>query len=319
MTAASCALLASATLQPRRPFTRDQTIMRCVIFILTASLATSHAWADGHTLHNSRLTFLFGSTTTGYLTADADRVDAITWVNSAGVAVANFITQAVPECGDPLEFFGEAYGNAGGSRPYAVVRGVASNWTGTGASKGTTSIKALTACGASLDATTKSSYELFTDKNLVNALKITRSFSFITGASSGDMRVYLARVPLANYPMVVYPDSTNAVQSVTTNDCGLNCVITDWNGKWMAEDTGAGQGIAIFRKPNAAFPAEITIDYDSDSASNASAITLITPAAGWSGIKVSETEYLCFYDATSWTAAHREAGVPPTGCGGVPH
>jgi hypothetical protein len=42
------------------------------------------------------------------------------------------------------------------------------------------------------------------------------------------------------------------------------------------------------------------------------------PLNGWRG-KVTETEYLCFYDAQSWTAADQGAGKPPAGCTGVPH
>lgn len=293
--------------------------MRIPILILVAGLAPATAWADGHTLHNHRLLFLFGSTSTGYSTADADRVDNITWIDSAGTTVANYITQAVPECNDPLEFFGEAYGSGANAVPYAVIRGVTSTWTGTSATKGRTAIKSLSACGATLDTTTKSAYTLSNNRKLVNALKVTRSFTFTATASMGDFRPYVVRIPLGNYPNTIYPDSTGAIQTVSASNCGFDCVITDWNGKWIADDSGSGQGIAIFRQPNAAYPAKITVDSDSDSNSNVSAITLIQPSAGWSGQTVTETEYLCFYDATSWTAAQRAAGVPPTGCAGVPH
>jgi hypothetical protein len=288
-------------------------------FALALGMAPASALADGHSLQNSRLTFLFGSSSTGYTTDNADRVDAITWINSAGTPVANYITQAAPACNDPTEFFGEAYGNGNNSLPFAVIRGDMSKWSGSGASKGKTAVKSLTACGVSLDASTTSRYTLSAKSGLVNALEVARTFSFVASASAGDMRAYVARVPLQNYPTVVYLDGSGTLQTVSASGCGFNCVITDWNGKWMAEDSGTGQGIAIFRKPNAAFPAEITVDWDDDSYSNASAITLIQPAGGWSGLTVHETEYLCFYDATSWTAAQRAAGVPPAGCSEVPH
>jgi hypothetical protein len=293
--------------------------MRTAILIMAAGLMPAAAWADGHTLQNHRLLFLFGSTSTGYSTADADRVDNITWVNSAGTVVENYITQADPACNDPVEFFGEAYGNGANAVPYAVIRGVTSTWTGTSATRGRTSITSLSACGASLDTTTKSTYVLSNNRTLVNTLKITRSFKFVRAASMGDFRPYVVRVPLGNYPYTIYPDSTGAVQTVSAGSCGFDCIVTDWNGKWMADDSGTGQGVAIFRAANAAYPAELTIDWDEDSHSNVSAITLIQPTAGWSRKSVTETEYLCFYDATSWTASQRAAGVPPTGCEGVPH
>jgi hypothetical protein len=293
--------------------------MRSSILILVAGLAPAAAWADGHTLHNHRLLFLFGSTSTGASTADADRIDNITWVDSAGTTVANYIAQAVIQCDDYLEYFGEAYGNGSNAVPYAVIQGVTGTWTGASPTKGRTAIKSLSACGASLDTTTKSTYTLSNDRKLVNTLKITRNFKFIKAASMGDFRPYVVRIPLGNYPDTIYPDSTGAVQTVSAGTCNYGCVVTDWNGKWMADDSGTGQGIAIFREPNAASPAELTIDWDGYSESNVSAITLIQPAAGWSGKSVTETQYLCFYDATSWTAAQRAAGTPPTGCAGVPH
>jgi hypothetical protein len=298
--------------------------------LILAALAQAAAMSDGHAIQNSRLHFLFGSSSTGYTTADADRIDNITWIDSAGKTISNYIIQAEPACGDPLEFFGQTFGNppaflgepvgiSGDTFPHAIVRGTMSTWMGDGASTATTAVTSWTACSAPLHAVTNSSYTLSDSPDLVNALKITRSFTFMAAAPLGDFRPYVARVPLAGYPGIVYPDSAGAVRTVMAKACGAHCVITDWNGKWMAEDSGAGQGIAIFRQPNAAFPAEITIDWDADSASNASAITLIQPASGWGGRTLNETHYVCFYDRTSWPAARRAAGVPPVGCEGVPH
>jgi hypothetical protein len=293
--------------------------MRHAILALATALLPAAALADGHTLQNSRLTLLFGSSTTGYTTKDADRVDAITWIDSAGTAVANYITQANPACSDPTEFFGQAYGNGGSSRPYAVIGGVIGKWSGKGASSGKTSIKNPTACSSQLDALTTTSYTLSNKAALADTLEIARTLKFTGAAATGDMRAYVVRTPLQNYPSTIYLDKSGALQTASAGNCGGNCVITDWNGKWMAQDSGTGTGIAIFRKPNAKYPAEITVDSDGASSSNASAITLIQPAKGWAGLKVTETEYLCFYDATSWTASAQKAGKPPVGCTGVPH
>jgi hypothetical protein len=281
--------------------------------------------ADGHTLQNSRLTIVFGSSANGYTTNDADRVDAITWVNSAGTSFAYFVAAGGPlHCGDPQEFFGEAYGDYGVSGdigvpiPLAVVPGVTSTWTGTSATQGMTAIRSLASCDSTLDAKTRTTYTLSARPALVNSLKITRSFAFAKKPSAGNLRAYVARLSLGIYPVVLAPNAAGVVQTYSVIACPLNCTETDWNGKWMADDDGHGNGMAIFRSATTNPSAQLTIDYDGYSDSNNTAVTLIMPTAGWSGT-VTETEYLCFYDATSWPAAAQKNGRPPAGCTGVPH
>jgi hypothetical protein len=295
----------------------------CLTTALAAALAAAPALAaDGHLLANSRLSVLFGSSINGYTTNNADRVDAISWIDSAGSARQGYVTSGGPNhCGDPQEFFGEAYGDnvdVGVPLPNMVIGGVISNWSGTGSRKGGTAIQSLSSCDSTLDATTKTSYQLSGKAGLVNALKITRTFHFSAAPSAGNIRAYVPRLPLSSFPNTLYPNSAGAVQSIRAQDCPLNCTVTDWNGKWMADDDGAGNGVVLFRNNMTNPPAQLTVDWDGFSSSNNSAITLTMPAGGWSG-NVTETEYLCFYDATSWPAAQRDQGLPPAGCNKVPH
>jgi hypothetical protein len=289
---------------------------------LACTAAASAALADGHTLHNARLSITFGSSANGYTTNDADRVDAISWVNSAGVTVANYVTSGGPlHCGDPQEFFGEAYGDSGDigvPLPNAVIGGVTSVWSGTSATKGNTAVASLTSCDETLDATTTTQYALSAARSLVNTLKITRSFTFSSAPSSGNLRAYVPRLQLGIYPNVLAPTKRGTVKSYLAQNCPLNCTEKNWNGKWMADDDGNGNGVAIFRDPATNPKAQLTVDWDGYSTSNNTAVTLTMPKAGWSG-SVTETEYLCFYDATSWTKSARRKGNPPAGCTGVPH
>jgi len=293
-----------------------------IFTFLACTVAASAALADGHTLQNARLSITFGSSANGYTTNDADRVDAISWVNSAGATVANYVTSGGPlHCGDPQEFFGEAYGDTGDigvPLPNAVIGGVTSTWSGAAATTGHTAVKSLTSCDETLDAKTKTQYTLFTKPALVNTLKITRTFRFATHPAAGNMRAYVPRLQLGIYPNTLLPNAAGIVQSYQVSGCPLNCIVTDWNGKWIADDDDNGNGVAIFRDPTTNPPAQVTVDWDGYSTSNNSAITLIMPSAGWKG-SVAETEYLCFYDATSWTASARAKGKPPAGCTGVPH
>ena len=290
-------------------------------FVLAAVHVSGAAAASGHTLQNSRLTILFGSDTNGYTTNDADRVDAIAWVNSAGAAVTNLVTSGgALHCGDPQEFFGEAYGDSGDigvPRPNAVIGGVISKWTGKLPTTGKTAIKSLQTCDETLDATTVSHYALSSNSGLINTLKITRSFTFSADPSSGNLRAYVPRLPLGSYPNVLAPNAAGVVQTYQASACPLNCAVTDWNGKWFADDDGNGNGMAVFRSPTKNPPANLTVDWYGSSTSNNTAVTVSMPTGGWSGT-VTETEYLCFYDAKSWPAAKRAKGVPPVGCTGVP-
>ena len=282
---------------------------------------------SGNFLNNgSRLVIETGSNTNGFTTADADRVDFISWVNSDGATVSNYVAVGGPlHCGDPQEFFGEAYGDSSDSGvplPLAVIGGVISVWSskiGTVLLKGTATVQSLASCDTTLDAKTTTQYQVFTSAGLINSLKITRTFKFSKQPADGNLRAYVPRLPLSIYPVVLAPDAAGVVQTYQAGNCPVNCSITDWNGKWMADDDGTGNGMAIFRDPATNPPAQLTIDWDGFSSSNNSAVTLLEPVGGWARMTVTETEYLCFYDAKSWTAKKRKAGLPPVGCGKVPH
>jgi uncharacterized repeat protein (TIGR03803 family) len=103
------------------------------------------------------------------------------------------------------------------------------------------------------------------------------------------------------------------LQYYSATSCGTACEITNWNGKWFADDDGNGNGMAVIRDPHSTWPAVVAIDTDAGSASNLTSVALKVPAGGWSGT-VTESEYVCFYDLTSWPAASRSAGELPTGC-----
>ena len=127
----------------------------------------------------------------------------------------------------------------------------------------------------------------------------------------------MPRVPLAAYPNVVVSNAAGtALNTFHAGNCGGDCEITDWNGRWFADDDGAGNGLMVIRSTSSIAPALLTINNDSFSASNLSSVVLLQPAGGWKA-QVVETEYLCFYDAVSWPASARAAGTLPKGCAGT--
>jgi hypothetical protein len=302
-------------------------MFRFSVFVAACCVATSLQAAErtlptgGHTLQNARLTVVFGSTLNGYTTNDNDRVDAINWIDSSGATVGNYVAVGGPlHCGDPQEFFGEAYGDSGDEgvpRPHAVIGGITSKWIPGTTTSGTARNKTLKSCDETLDSKATTLYALSTRSGTMSSLKIERTFHFPNLVASGNIRAYVPRLQLAVYPFVLAPNAAGAVQTYNANSCPENCTVTDWNGKWIADDDGHGNGMAIFRNPAKNPPAQITVDWDGYSASNNSAITLVVPQGGWQG-KVTETEFLCFYDAKSWTAKQRAKGVAPGGCSNVP-
>ena len=59
---------------------------------------------------------------------------------------------------------------------------------------------------------------------------------------------------------------------------------------------------------------DFTINNDGNSGSNLSSFVIVQPAGGWKA-PLTEVEYLCFEDLTSWPQAERDAAQLPAGCG----
>ena len=293
------------------------TLIACAALSLAAA---GPANAAGHVLANSRLSLTFGDTSVSAF-PDNDRVDAIGWKDSAGVVRSNYVANGGPShCGDPQEFFGQSYGEPEGTRPYAVIGGVADTWTSTSALKGSTRTSLTGFCDTAPDVVTATTYLLSNKAARVNELKVTRSFMFNSSTpvfTAHGLRVYVPRLPLSTYAAVLVPNAAGtAINTLNSGNCGGDCEITDWNGRWYADDDGAGHGVLVVRAAASTTPALLTINNDSFSASNLSSIVLIQPAGGWKS-KLTETEYLCFYDPVTWTAAMRAAGQMPKGCSGT--
>jgi hypothetical protein len=195
-----------------------------------------------------------------------------------------------------------------------VVAGTNAKWRSNNAISGTSKTTGKDTCFA-LSGRTTTAYSLSASPKQVSEMTIKRTFAF-TADATYNLRAYAARLPDSVYATVLYPDSTGTVQSVNVFGCGAlpSCEITDWNGKWFADDDGNGNGMVMIRDKASASPALLGIDWDGFSASNVTSMVLIRPSDGWSGKKITEVEHLCFYDAKSWPVQKRNAGKLLTGC-----
>ena len=248
---------------------------------------------------------------------DANRFDVVTWQNSSGSTVSNFVaTGGSTVCtGEIYEFFGEARGDTS-EEPRFIVAGTEASWTDKKPGLiGKTKTKPQACSGTPLAGTVASTYTVSGSAKQINLLKVSRVFTFNNSGSgaNANLRAFMPRLPDSIYDTVLVPNASNAIQTYSASSCGGTCQPSSWNGKWLADDDGSGNGVMIIRSPTSSRPAQVDIDSDGSSNSDVSAIALTPPSGGWSG-KVTETEYLCFYDPASWTAADRSNGKYPTGC-----
>lgn len=177
-----------------------------------------------------------------------------------------------------------------------------------------------TTCGTHIPVTT--TYTFFGSGPHVNEIKLVRKVPFSThhyaNASQEGLRIYVPRLPVGAYNQVLYPDSTGklVVSGVCDNCTPLGS--SAWGGAWFADNSpAANSGVLVLRAATDQAGAELQIDEDLNSGSNNTAIDLPQPAGGWTN-SIAETEFLCFYDSTTWPLSERQPGKAvtlPAGCG----
>jgi hypothetical protein len=283
------------------------------------------AAAQGIVLTGGSLTLDFADPSIGGNSTTLDRLDSLTWSGGSGaLAGQNLVANAGPGgcASDPVEFFGQSYGEPEQTTPGIVIAGAMatlSNQTATSMTSTTTGFLACS-CGSNsaADAASVTTYNVFPagDPN-VNEVRVSRTIEFNSSTpvfSGHGVRGYVARLPIGTYGTVLIPNAAGtAINTMQAINCSNDCEVTDWNGKWFADDNGSGTGMVVFRDVSSTSPALLAVNNDGLSASNLTSIILIQPTGGWKA-PVTETEWLCFYDPTTWTAADQLAGRLPAGC-----
>lgn len=258
---------------------------------------------------------------------DPEYVSGVSWVDSTGATTANWSAAGGPaHCSDPQEFFGQAYGAPEGTSPLPVVGGHLA--TLASGSTCDSTVKTLTAgpvdCTGAAQLPVTTAYAFYGGAR-ADEVKITRTFGFdgtdaATPVYSGTtgLRPYVPRVVLSVFPTVIYPNQAGtAVTSVAASSCGGDCFTVQdsgWSGRWFADVATSGYAIIILRDPSMTSPVDLTVNWDSYSSSNLASFVLLQPTAGWQS-PVTEIEYMCFADLTTWPQTQRDAAVLPAGCG----
>ncbi len=250
---------------------------------------------------------------------DGNRVDGLTfpYLQQVSNIAANEPAGGPNHCDDPDEFFGQALGYPDATQaPLMVTSGERASWSEVVAkdnsiAEAKTYTGLATCPGTSLSGLTRTIYTL--NQFRPDAIKVGRVFNFKPGLGvlpSSGFRAYLPRV-ISAFHYVLVPNAAGNVVRYDANDCtAAPCTVTDWNGKWVADDDGLNIGLLIIRDPSDTIPAFIGIQSGGASNSNFTSIVLSQPAAGWSGT-VTEIEYLCHYDTHNWSPA---ANTLPGGC-----
>jgi len=163
-----------------------------------------------------------------------------------------------------------------------------------------------------------------------NAFGVERSFDFTSASFAHDFRPYLPRIVLsAGYTEVLYPTPKGVLATANVYNCPGGCtgplgapgakpLSPAWDSAqgWFAiHNPSTLEGVVLRRSPSAdpqgnAIPAQLWIDWDAGSDTNASSFLLISPTGGFTGGVVTELDTLCFYNSTIWTPSI----MPPAEC-----
>ena len=181
----------------------------------------------------------------------------------------------------------------------------------------------------------QTTYRFFDSGNSsVNWFGVQRVFNFTETPFPYDFPPYVARLGLSyGYSEVLYPDTGGALVVMDVSNCGGGCsgpepapgaalLSPPWASTqgWFAfYNPTTQQGLVVKRRPSAdpegdAIAAQLWVDYDLGSNTNASSFLLMNPAAGFQGGLVIEVETLCFFNSTIWIPSL----TPPAGCVDAP-
>jgi hypothetical protein len=228
-----------------------------------------------------------------------EEVDYLSWKGSPNLASSC----TPPNCPNDFEFFGNSWVSENENTTEfffasLVGGGTTGSWTQTGTTVDIYSV--CSGCWNSADTPVHTSYQFFGDPSKADLIAITRTFDFGETPFTHAIRAFIPRLyPFAGFKQVVYPDIDGNLV-VAEAICDFGCVAGDWDGSWFAiHNPATGQGVILQRAPSIIAPAP-WLDWDAASFTNASNFLLLPPEGGFTGT-VTETEYLCFYDNSTWT------------------
>jgi hypothetical protein len=280
---------------------------------------------QGTVLKGGTIQLDFADPQFGFETANLDRLDEVVWTGGSGeLATTNFVVEVADNPGstDPEDFFGEGLGvplsmTGRADDPLVVdnrYASVASNQTATTLTTTTTGLDFQgNATNVPIASTDYTVYPAG-DPNQ-NEFRVSRTINFTPSTpiyASPGVRFYMPYVS-ENFFIALYPSTDGAIKAVDSSQCILVCVVTDWTGQWFADDADGDGGMMVIRDPSSTAPAELVIAFEEESQENLTSIALLQPTNGFKA-PVTETEWVCFYDRSTWSFDAQQSGELPQGC-----
>ena len=317
---------------------RDLLLLLCAGAALGGWLMLA-ASADAVTIDTAARTVTAARLSMAFSPIGPDVVSSVRWTGSADIQGANLVENSSPgTCAtqDPANFWGESYGAGGqGDDPKLVFDGSSGTWTSPAANQVQTNTEYPTSCSNYKAAVpVRTTYTYYDELPAANEVMVQRTWRFDLAMNtplvgSTAIRAYVPQLPLAQYGQVLYP-SGGALQAMEASQCAKTTCFRSFSGGWFAindatvGDRDLGSGAIVLRDTSDTASAQLAIQAlekagpaHPEPVSNLTSVALQIPGEGLTN-ELSETEYLCFYDATSWPAPQREALQLPSGCGPVP-
>ncbi|HEY7830411.1 MAG TPA: hypothetical protein VIC06_07595 [Solirubrobacteraceae bacterium] len=287
------------------------------------------------TVTAARLSMAFGA-------LEPDVVRSLQWTDSAGTQgetlVDNTEEAICPNApkGYPANFWGESYGDgSAGTNPELVFGGSNGSWSSPAPDQVQSSTEYPVGCSKYKEAVpVGTTYTYYDTLPQANEIMLKRTWSFALSqrlpAAATGFRAYVPQLPLTHYGQVLYPNAGSLqTETISPTNCGKSACLKELSGAWFAINDGTagdsqdGSGMIVLRDASDIPGAKLAIQGTFVGAAfpnpiaNLSSIDLPVPNGGL-GAPITEIEYLCFYDATSWPQAQREALQLPPGCGPLP-
>lgn len=246
------------------------------------------------------------SVTTDALSVDWDEdnpeeIVALHWNGSGNLTN----TSTSPGCPDDLEFFGNSWVSQDeGTDDFVFVSLVGWGTTGTWKGQGSDGVKvdsSSSGCPGSAGVKVQTRYQFTNSGAGANKFAVTRKVFFGGNQLLYDFRPYIPRLyPRTTYSQVLHPNTAATILSTEDSMlCDFGCQVADWDGSWFAiHDPTSGSGL-IVKRPAGSPPAALWVDQDTASNTSSSAVLLLKPSKGFTGM-VEEKELLCFYNSTLW-------------------
>jgi hypothetical protein len=274
------------------------TIISVLVAISAVSFAIPYAGPILHPIVNRTLTV--GNFNVKWSQTNPEEIVALRWKGSANLTR----TLVHPRCPDDLQYFGNSWVSENeGTETFFFASLVGWGTTGTWTARTNTKItidSKSSGCPGSANIPVNTRYQFFNDKRRVNLIVIWRTFDFGTDPYAHEVRPFIPRLyPSDGFTQVLHPDASGT-KLMTDTTCDFGCRAVTWDGSWFAIHNPAnGLGMIVQHRPSA-YSVALWLDNDDGSFTNSSSVLLLQPSHGFTG-KVTEAEYLCFYDDNIWT------------------